>query len=139
MKNLLIAALFLAALFVPAFADDVTPATTVDVYWSPLGINLITPLQVDSIVSIYDFEHGTGFLGASTELAEWNKFILNVGGITSDLFAGSPFVSVNYDFADVNLTSLEIPLSHLGFVVGVATDHSYIVGIITKTEFQLWK
>ena len=110
-----------------------------DIYWSPLGINLVTPLKYDALVSIYDFNHSQALVGGETTLGQYGSFQFNFGAVTSLLYAGSPYLSANYDVATANLDFLRLELAHIGIAVGFATDKTWIIGIKTSTAFKLWQ
>ena len=110
-----------------------------DIYWSPLGINLVTPFKYDGLVSIYDFNHSQALVGGETVFGEYGNVQFNAGAVTSLLYAGSPYISANYDIATANLDFLQLELAHIGIAVGFATDKTWIIGIKTSTQFKLWE
>ena len=67
-----------------------------DIYWSPLGINLVTPFKYDGLVSIYDFNHSQALVGGETQIAQYKSVDINFGTVTTLLYAGSPYLSANY-------------------------------------------
>lgn len=136
MKKLITAVLVFAGLYC-VFASALK-AEDIDTYWKLGKIEFVIPIKSVSAVSLYDIWHGAGYMGAETPFFRYGDLTVSGGGITSDLYAGSPFGSLQYNFARI-IPNIPIVFANMGIWYGYDFYKNYqMFGLKASTTFTLW-
>ena len=91
MKKVLLA-VFALALFVPVVkAEDVSA----NFRWGTLDLKDVR------IVSLYELSKGNGLIGGEKMIASKGLWSLDFGAVSSFLGHGTPYLSIDYDFAKI--------------------------------------
>jgi len=91
MKKVLLA-VFVLALFVPVVkAEDVSA----NFRWGTLDLKDVR------IVSLYELSKGNGLIGGEKMIASKGLWSLDFGAVSSFLGHGTPYLSIDYDFAKI--------------------------------------
>jgi hypothetical protein len=110
-KKLLASLLVVAALVVPAIAEDG------GAYFKWGEFELTYPLSNASATALYDFWKGEGLMGVETSIADWKMLSLDFGAVTSFKANGMPFASVNCNFGDL-IPNIPVGMAKMGLWYG---------------------
>jgi len=66
------------------------------------AVEFLVPIDKNiDAVGLFDAIHGDGMVGGETALVRYNNFDFNGGAVTSFLGEGTPYASLDYDFAEI--------------------------------------